>query len=196
MATAKDAWTSALSCSPEAADSTDWTPLSLEIKNESSTSTNKRAWQAGDEMPDPFVKGEIHEKVMLSVWRGVHGIYCSELLPDNTTVTAEHHPEEKRYDDHDCLENDFQAFFASKSSEFYAKGIRDIERRWEKVVDGKIFTGLSQYRNTLFLIFGILCLLSWLAFNLYAVSYIMATQILSNDVAALSAQLIAYCDPL
>ncbi|KAK6762539.1 hypothetical protein RB195_023313 [Necator americanus] len=41
-------------------------------------------------MPDPFVKGEIHEKkVMLSVWRGVHGIYGFELLPDNTTVTAE-----------------------------------------------------------------------------------------------------------
>ncbi|KAK6763832.1 hypothetical protein RB195_024239 [Necator americanus] len=41
-------------------------------------------------MPDPFVKGEIHEKkVMLSVWWGVHGIYRFELLPDNTTVTAE-----------------------------------------------------------------------------------------------------------
>ncbi|KAK6758381.1 hypothetical protein RB195_015913 [Necator americanus] len=51
--------------------------------------THKRAWCAGDEMPDPFVKGEIHEKVMLSVWWGVHGIYRFELLPDNTTVTAE-----------------------------------------------------------------------------------------------------------
>ncbi|KAK6737431.1 hypothetical protein RB195_019872 [Necator americanus] len=41
-------------------------------------------------MPDPFVKGEIHEKkVILSVWWGVHGIYCFELLPDNTTVSAE-----------------------------------------------------------------------------------------------------------
>ncbi|KAK6734959.1 hypothetical protein RB195_018264 [Necator americanus] len=38
-------------------------------------------------MPDPFVKGEIHEKkVMLSVWWGVH--YRFELLPDNTTVNA------------------------------------------------------------------------------------------------------------
>ncbi|KAK6754924.1 hypothetical protein RB195_013727 [Necator americanus] len=35
---------------------------------ESSTSTHKRARRAGDEMPDPFVKGEIHEKVILSVW--------------------------------------------------------------------------------------------------------------------------------
>ncbi|KAK6726735.1 hypothetical protein RB195_004824 [Necator americanus] len=52
--------------------------------------THKREWCAGDEMPDPFVKGEIHEKkVMLRVWWGVHGIYRFELLPDNTTVTAE-----------------------------------------------------------------------------------------------------------
>ncbi|KAK6763889.1 hypothetical protein RB195_024284 [Necator americanus] len=41
-------------------------------------------------MPDSFVKGETHEKkVMLSVWWGVHGIYCFKLLPDNTTVTTE-----------------------------------------------------------------------------------------------------------
>ncbi|KAK6748367.1 hypothetical protein RB195_001159 [Necator americanus] len=52
--------------------------------------THKRAWCAGDEMPDHFVKGEIHEKkAMLSVLWGVHGIYRFELLPDNTTVTAE-----------------------------------------------------------------------------------------------------------
>ncbi|KAK6733808.1 hypothetical protein RB195_017522 [Necator americanus] len=41
-------------------------------------------------MADPFVKGEIYEKkVMLSDWWGVHGIYRFEVLPDNTTVTAE-----------------------------------------------------------------------------------------------------------
>ncbi|KAK6763830.1 hypothetical protein RB195_024237 [Necator americanus] len=152
-------------------------------------------------MSDPFVKGEIHEKkVMLSVWWGVHGIYRFELLPDNTTVTAEvysaqlqrladkirkehpkldnvrllhdnphiakktsipeilelgwevlphpsysrglalsdyhlfrsfqHHLEEERYDDRDHLENDLRAFFASKSPEFYAKGIRYLVRCW------------------------------------------------------------------
>ncbi|KAK6748518.1 hypothetical protein RB195_001252 [Necator americanus] len=90
MATAKDAWKSALSCSPEAADSTGWTPLSSEMKNWSSTSTtplNVRALAM--KSPDPYVKGEIHEKkVMLSVWCGVHGIFRFELLPDNTTVTA------------------------------------------------------------------------------------------------------------
>ncbi|KAK6737396.1 hypothetical protein RB195_019851 [Necator americanus] len=162
--------------------------------------THNRAWCAGDEVPDPFMEGEIHErKVLLSDWWGVHGIYRFELLPDNTTVIAEvycarlqrladkiskehpkldnvrllhddarphiakkfsqkilelgwevlhpphrpdqapsdyhlfrslqHHLEEKRYDDRDHLENDLRAFFASKSPEFYAKGIRDFVRR-------------------------------------------------------------------
>ncbi|KAK6760845.1 hypothetical protein RB195_022059 [Necator americanus] len=158
-------------------------------------------------MPDPFVEGEIHEKkVMLSPLWGVHGIYSFELLPDNTTATAEvycaqlqrladnirkehpkldnvrllhdnarphiakktfqkilelgwevvphppyspdlapsdyhlflslqHHLEEKRYDDRDHLENDLRALFACKSPEFFVKGIRDLVRRWHKVVD-------------------------------------------------------------
>ncbi|KAK6757894.1 hypothetical protein RB195_015613 [Necator americanus] len=52
--------------------------------------TLKSAWCASDEVPDPFVKGGIHEKkVMLSVWWGVHRIYHFELLPYNMTVTAE-----------------------------------------------------------------------------------------------------------
>ncbi|KAK6759466.1 hypothetical protein RB195_021198 [Necator americanus] len=125
-------------------------------------------------MPDPFVKDEIHEKkVMLSIWWGVHGIYRFELLPDNTTATAEvycaqlqrladkirkEHP--KLYNVrllHDnarshiakktsqkILEFGWEVlphslyspdFFASNSPEFHAKGIRDLVRRWQKVVD-------------------------------------------------------------
>ncbi|KAK6739598.1 hypothetical protein RB195_008227 [Necator americanus] len=94
---------------------------------------------------------------MLNVWWGVQGIYRFELLSDNTTITAEvycaqlqrladkirkehpnldnHHLEKKRYDDRDHLENDLRAFFASKSPEFYAEGIRSLVRRWQKVVD-------------------------------------------------------------
>ncbi|KAK6744804.1 hypothetical protein RB195_011492 [Necator americanus] len=149
----------------------------------------------------------IHKnKVTLSVWWGVHGIYRFELLQDNTTVIAEvycaqlqrladkirkehpkldnirllydnarphiakrtsekilelgwevlppppyipdlapcdghlfrslqHHPEEKRYNNRDHLENHLRAFSASRSPEYYAKGIRDFVRRWQKVVD-------------------------------------------------------------
>ncbi|KAK6733408.1 hypothetical protein RB195_017258 [Necator americanus] len=86
--TAKDAWTSALSCSPEAADST---PLSLEMKNGSSTSTTPTNVRGALAMKCCILslEGEIHEKVMLSVWWGVHEIYRFELLPDNTTVTTE-----------------------------------------------------------------------------------------------------------
>ncbi|KAK6750446.1 hypothetical protein RB195_002429 [Necator americanus] len=47
----------------------------------------------------------------------------------------EHHLEEKRYDDRDHLKNDLRAFFASKSPVFYARGIRDLVRRWQKAVD-------------------------------------------------------------
>ncbi|KAK6734555.1 hypothetical protein RB195_018005 [Necator americanus] len=47
----------------------------------------------------------------------------------------QHHLEEKRCDDRDHLENDLRAIFASKSPEFYAKGIRDLVRRWQKIVD-------------------------------------------------------------
>ncbi|KAK6744251.1 hypothetical protein RB195_011138 [Necator americanus] len=68
----------------EAANSTGWTPLSLEMKSGSLCQPHP---QTCDDMPDPFVKGEIHEKkVMLSVWWGVHEIYRFELLPDNTTL--------------------------------------------------------------------------------------------------------------
>ncbi|KAK6755715.1 hypothetical protein RB195_014231 [Necator americanus] len=46
-----------------------------------------------------------------------------------------HHLEEKRYDDRDHLKNDLRAFFAFKSPKFYVRGIRDLVRRWQKVVD-------------------------------------------------------------
>ncbi|KAK6733889.1 hypothetical protein RB195_017574 [Necator americanus] len=149
--------------------------------------THKRAWCAGDEMPDPFVKGEIHEKkVMLNVWWGVRGIYSFELLPDNPgllrstassatfaccTITRAltsrrrllrkfWSSDGKFYRTHrrarlwsrattassdrfsitwrrsaTMLENDLRAFFAFKSPKFYAKGIRNLVRHWQKVAD-------------------------------------------------------------
>ncbi|KAK6741996.1 hypothetical protein RB195_009708 [Necator americanus] len=67
--------------------------------------THKRAWCAGDEMPDPFVKTEIHE-VMLSVWwegvswnlpfrtaAGQHESYCRGLLR-STAKTGRQDPQE------------------------------------------------------------------------------------------------------
>ncbi|KAK6743020.1 hypothetical protein RB195_010344 [Necator americanus] len=116
--------------------------------------TQKRAWCAGDEMLDPLVKGEIH-KVMLSVWWGVHGIYRFELLPDNTTVTAEVYcaqlqrladkirKEHPKLDNVRLLYDDARPHIAKKTSqkilelgwevpphppEFYANGIRDLVR--------------------------------------------------------------------
>ncbi|KAK6754559.1 hypothetical protein RB195_013511 [Necator americanus] len=60
----------------------------------------------------------------------------SQKIPDyHLFRSLQHHLEEKRYDNRDHLENGLRAFFASKSMEFYAKGIRDLVRRWQKVVD-------------------------------------------------------------
>uniref|UniRef100_A0A183G0V7 G_PROTEIN_RECEP_F1_2 domain-containing protein n=1 Tax=Heligmosomoides polygyrus TaxID=6339 RepID=A0A183G0V7_HELPZ len=36
------------------------------------------------------------------------------------------------------------------------------------LIDSEIFVGLGQYREEIFLLFGIFCLISWLIFNLYA----------------------------
>ncbi|KAK6751598.1 hypothetical protein RB195_003172 [Necator americanus] len=66
-----------------------------------------------------------------------HPPYSPDLAPSDYHLfrSVQHHLEEKRYNDCDHLENDLPAFFASKSPKFYAKGIRDLVRRWQKVVD-------------------------------------------------------------
>lgn len=52
--------------------------------------TRKHQWLAPNQQPIPTPKGEIHaKKVMLSVWWDIHGVVYWELLPHNTTITAE-----------------------------------------------------------------------------------------------------------
>lgn len=51
--------------------------------------TSKRSWVPSDQVPEPTAKPELHpKKVMLCVWWDVHGVVYWELLPTNTTVTA------------------------------------------------------------------------------------------------------------
>jgi histone-lysine N-methyltransferase SETMAR len=53
-------------------------------------STRRRQWVAPSETPLPCPKPEIHpKKVMLSVWWCVTGVVHWELLPTNSTITAE-----------------------------------------------------------------------------------------------------------
>ncbi|KAK6753482.1 hypothetical protein RB195_012833 [Necator americanus] len=59
----------------------------------------KRAWCTDDEMPDTFVKGEIHEKVMLSVWWKFMEstvLHCCpttrQLLPRSTALNCKGWP--------------------------------------------------------------------------------------------------------
>ncbi|KAK6737501.1 hypothetical protein RB195_019918 [Necator americanus] len=70
-------------------------------------------------------------------WEVVRPPNRPDLAPSDYHLfrSLQHHLEEKRYDDRDHLKNDLRAYFASKSPEFYAKGIRDLVRRWQKVVD-------------------------------------------------------------
>ncbi|VDP38463.1 unnamed protein product [Heligmosomoides polygyrus] len=48
---------------------------------------------------------------------------------------CQHHLEGKRYEDRDHLENDLRAFFASKSPDFYVRGIRGLVERWLRRVN-------------------------------------------------------------
>lgn len=50
----------------------------------------KHQWLRRTQQPIPTPKPDLHEsKVMLCVWWGVHGIVYWELLPQNSTITAE-----------------------------------------------------------------------------------------------------------
>ncbi len=46
-----------------------------------------------------------------------------------------HHLSEKRYDDEDVRETDLKAFFDSKSTNFFVKGIAKLSERWKKVIE-------------------------------------------------------------
>lgn len=52
--------------------------------------TMKRQWLRSKQKPVPTPKPELHaEKVMLSVWWDIHGVVYWELLPPDTTITAD-----------------------------------------------------------------------------------------------------------
>lgn len=169
--------------------------------------TRKRQWVKPGQRPLPTPKPEIHQKkVMLSVWWGVRGVVYWELLPNNTTVTAEVYcaqldklkeqlsfdrPEQQKvyflhdnarphvakstrtkliefgwevlphppyspdlaptdyylfrslgnnlrdrtFDDDTDIKCYLEGFFASKSQEFYAKGIHSLHTRWQTITD-------------------------------------------------------------
>ncbi|KAK6758695.1 hypothetical protein RB195_016115 [Necator americanus] len=100
-------------------------------------------------MVDPFVKGEIHKKVMLSVWWGVHGIYRFELPPDNTKVTAEVclaqlqrladkiHREHSKLDNVRLLHDDARPHIAKKTSQ------KILELGWEVLPHPSYSTDLA-----------------------------------------------------
>ncbi|KAK6725707.1 hypothetical protein RB195_004181 [Necator americanus] len=92
----------------------------------------------------PYFAKKTSQKILELGWEVLpHPPYSADSTPSGYHLfrSLQHHLKEKRYDDRDHLENDLRAFFVSKSPEFYAKGICDLVRRWQKVadVDGDYF---------------------------------------------------------
>ncbi|KAK6730621.1 hypothetical protein RB195_007221 [Necator americanus] len=131
----------------EAADSIGWTPLSVEMKNgEHPKFDNFRLLH---DNARPHVAKKTSQKILeLSL----DPPYSPDLAPSDYHLfrSLQHHLEDKRYDDCDDLESDLRAFFVSKSPEFCAKGIRDLDvRRWQKVVDvdGDYFVKMNELKK-------------------------------------------------
>ncbi|KAK6765204.1 hypothetical protein RB195_025230 [Necator americanus] len=85
-----------------------------------------------------IAKKKTSQKILELGWEVLpHPAYSAVLAPSDYHLfrSLQHHLKEKRYDDRDHLENDLWAFFTSKSPEFYGKEIRDLVRRWQKLVD-------------------------------------------------------------
>jgi [histone H3]-lysine36 N-dimethyltransferase SETMAR len=54
--------------------------------------SHKHQWVDADKQPEPDTKPDLHPKqVMLSVWWDIRGIIHFELLPDNTSITADYY---------------------------------------------------------------------------------------------------------
>ncbi|KAK6764655.1 hypothetical protein RB195_024832 [Necator americanus] len=86
----------------------------------------------------PHIAKKTSQKILELGWEVLpHPPYRPVLAPSDYHLfrSLQHHLEEERYADSDNLENDLRVFFACKSPEFYAKGIRDLVRPWQKVVD-------------------------------------------------------------
>ena len=66
-----------------------------------------------------------------------HPPYSPDLAPSDYQLfrSLHNHLREKHFDDRAHLETALQAFFASKTADFYARGIEQLCDRWHQVVD-------------------------------------------------------------
>ena len=47
----------------------------------------------------------------------------------------QHYLSEKQYEEEEDIESDLLSFFESKSKEFYRRGIEELPKRWETIID-------------------------------------------------------------
>lgn len=66
-----------------------------------------------------------------------HPPYSPDLAPSDYHLfrSLQNHLQEKRFKDDDDIKSDLLAFFESKSSDFYKRGIYQLPARWAAVVE-------------------------------------------------------------
>lgn len=79
---------------------------------------------------------ENHQGKIEGVPMGIlpHPPYSPELAPSDYHLfrSLENHLAEKTFEDEEGLKNDLAAYFAHKSADFSARGIRKLPERWKE----------------------------------------------------------------
>jgi [histone H3]-lysine36 N-dimethyltransferase SETMAR len=86
----------------------------------------------------PHVAKKIRKKFSKLNWTIVpHSPYSPGLAPTDSHLflARSDYLREKSFDDEDHLKRELTEFFASRSQDFYARGILDMPNKWQAVVD-------------------------------------------------------------
>jgi len=88
----------------------------------------------------PHVSQLVRTKLKELGWQTIpHPPYSPDLAPSDyhLFLSLSNHLRGKQFQDEEDLKKFLREFFNSKSPEFYARGIRDLPRRWQEVIDSK-----------------------------------------------------------
>ena len=88
----------------------------------------------------PHVADIVNKKLKQLKWELIkHPPYSPDIAPSDyhLFLSLSNQIKEKKFKDEDELKMVIQTFFDSKSKDFYARGIYDLPRRWQEVIDTK-----------------------------------------------------------